>query len=208
MSCGAYRGVKLLEHAMKIVEKVLERRLRRMVKVDEMQFGFMPGRGTIDAVFILRRLQEEYLDKEKKLYMCFVDLEKAFDRVPRKVLEWAMRERGIPEAMVRAVMSLYEGTKTRFRVGLELSEEFEVKVGVHQGSVLSPLVFAIVVDVVTESVRNSLMSEMMCADDLVLMCETMEGLREKVLQMEGGIREQGAEGEPRENKRGSEWGRR
>jgi len=58
MSCDAYRGVKLLEHGMKIVEKVLERRLQSMVKVDEMQFGFMPGKGTIDAVF-LRRLQEE-----------------------------------------------------------------------------------------------------------------------------------------------------
>ena len=58
-----------------------------MVKVDEMQFGFMPGKGTIDAVFFSRRLQEEYLDKEKKLYMCFVDLEKAFDRVTRRVLE-------------------------------------------------------------------------------------------------------------------------
>ena len=58
MNCMVYRGVKLLEHAMKIVEKVLERRLRRMVKVDtEIQFGFMPGKGTIDAVFILRRLQ-------------------------------------------------------------------------------------------------------------------------------------------------------
>ena len=91
--------------------------------------------------------------------MCFIDLEKAFDRVPRKVLEWAMRKRGIPEAMVRAVMSLYEGATTRVRVGLELSEEFEVKVGVHQGSVLSPLVFTIVVDVVPESVRNGLISE-------------------------------------------------
>ena len=47
----------------------------------------MPGKGTIDAVFILRRLQEEYLDKEKKLCMCFADLEKAFERVVRKVLE-------------------------------------------------------------------------------------------------------------------------
>ena len=54
-----------------------------------------------------------------------------------------------------------------------------MEVGVHQGSVLSPLVFAIVVDVVTESVRNGLISEMLYADDLVLMSETMEGLREK-----------------------------
>ena len=76
----------MLEHAMKIVEKVLEKRLQQMVKVDEMQFGFMPGNGTIDAVFILKRLQEEYLGKEKKLYMCFVDLEKAFGRVPRRHL--------------------------------------------------------------------------------------------------------------------------
>ena len=50
---------------MKIVEKVLEKRLWRMVKMNEIQFGFMPGKGTIDAVFILRRLQEEYLEKEK-----------------------------------------------------------------------------------------------------------------------------------------------
>ena len=114
----------------------------------------MLGKGTIDAVFILTRLQEEYLDKEKKLYMCFVDLEKAFDRVPRRVLEWAMRKRGIPEAMVRAVMSLYEGEKTRVRVGLELSEEFEVKVRVHKGSAFLPLPFAIMVDVITDQRRH------------------------------------------------------
>ena len=63
MNCMVCRGVKLLEHAMKIVEKVLDRRLQHMVKVDKMQFGFMPGKGTIDTVFILRRLQEENLGK-------------------------------------------------------------------------------------------------------------------------------------------------
>ena len=69
--------------------------------------------------------------------------------------------------------------KTRVKVGLELSEEFEMKVGVHQGSACLPLLFAIVVDVITESVRNGLISEMLYADDLVLTSESMEGLREK-----------------------------
>ena len=76
-------------------------------------------------------------------------------------------------------MSFYKGEKTRARGGLELSEEFEVKIGVHQGSVLSPLIFMIVVAVVTGSVRNGLMSELFYADDLVLTSEMIERLREK-----------------------------
>ena len=76
-----------------------------------MHIGFMPGRGRIDAVFILRRMQEEYHARRKKLYMCFVDPEKAFDKVPIKVLEWAMRKKGIPQVLVRSVMSLYEGAE-------------------------------------------------------------------------------------------------
>ena len=124
--------MKLLEHAMKIVERVLERRIRTLVNLNEMQFGFMPEKGTVDAIFIVRRMQEEYQKKDKKLYMCFVDMEKAFDKVPRKVMEWAMRKKGLSEVIVRAVMSLYDGAKTRVRVGSTYSEEFEVKVGVHQ----------------------------------------------------------------------------
>ena len=55
MNCGMHRGVKLLEHAMKIVEKTLEKILRKIVMIDDIQFGSMPGKGTIHAVFILRR---------------------------------------------------------------------------------------------------------------------------------------------------------
>ena len=86
MDCASYRGVKLLEHGMKVVESLLEKRLRSSVKVYQMQFSFMPGRSTVDAIFILRRIQESYLEKNRKLFICFVDLEKAFDRVPRKVM--------------------------------------------------------------------------------------------------------------------------
>ena len=56
MDCVSYRGVKLLEHGMKVVKRLLEKRLRRLVKVDQMQFGFMPDRSTVDAIFILRRM--------------------------------------------------------------------------------------------------------------------------------------------------------
>ena len=72
---------------------MLERRIRELVNTDSMQFSFMPGRGTTDALFVVRRMQEEYKDKKKKLYVCFVGIEKAFNRVPRKV----MRKKGLPE---------------------------------------------------------------------------------------------------------------
>ena len=72
---------------MKIVERVLENRIRGLVTIDDMQFGFTPGKRTTHALFIFRRMQEEFRGREKKLNMCFVDLEKAFDGVPRKVME-------------------------------------------------------------------------------------------------------------------------
>ena len=81
--------------------------------------------------------------------------------------------------------------KTRVRVGLELSEEFEMKVGVHQGSACLPLLFAIVVDVITESVRNGLISEMLYVDDLVLTSESMEGLREKFWKWREAVESKG-----------------
>ena len=123
-------------------------------------------------------MQEEFCGREKKLYVCFVDLEKAFDRVPRKVMEWALRKKGLAEVLVQAVMSLYEGSRTKVKVGSGRSDGYGVRLGVHQGSVLSPLIFAIVV-VVTEHAREGLLNEILYADDLVLMSESLEDLRER-----------------------------
>ena len=147
--------------------------------IDEMQFGFTPGKGTTHALFILRRTQEEFRGREKKLYMCFVDLKKAFDRVPRKVMEWALRKEGLAEVLEQAVMSLYEGSRTEVRVGSGTSDEFGVRVGVHQGPVLSPQIYAIVVDVVTEHAKEGLLNEILYAYDLMLMSENLKNLWEK-----------------------------
>ena len=77
-----------------------------------MQFGFMPGRGTIDAIFIARQLQERYLGNKKKLYFAFVVLEKAFNRVPREVVRWSLRKLRVMEWLVRMVMAMYSGSKS------------------------------------------------------------------------------------------------
>ena len=163
---NSYRGIKLLEHAFKLYEKILDGRLREVVDIDKMQYGFMPGRGTVDAVFVLRSLKEKFRAKNKKLFFVFVEIEKAFDRVPREVIRFALRRKGVPEYLVNGVMSLYEGCKTAVLVDGELSSSFSGKVGVHQGSALSPLLFIMVMDVLTEDVRDGSLMELLYADDL------------------------------------------
>ena len=124
-------------------------------------------------------------------YLCFVDLEKAFDGVPRKVMEWALRKKGLAEVLVQAEMSLYEGSRTKVRVGSGTSEEFRVQVGVLQGSVLSPLIFGIVVDVVTEHARKGLLNKILYEDDLVLMSERLDDLRERLQRWRSALEDKG-----------------
>ena len=75
---------------MKVFERVMERKMRNLISLDDMQFGFRPGRGTTDAIFIARQIQEKFLAQKKDLWVAFVDLEKTFDRVPRDGLWWAL----------------------------------------------------------------------------------------------------------------------
>ena len=103
MERGNYRGLKLTEQVMKILERIVDGLIRQLVSIDDSQFGFVPGRGTTDAIFVVRQLQEKYLAANKRLYMAFLDLEKAFDRVPRKVIWWALRKLGVEERIVRLV---------------------------------------------------------------------------------------------------------
>ena len=76
---GNYRGLKLTEQAMKGIERIADSLIRQMMSIDDSQFGFVPGRGTTDAIVVVQQLQEKYHSVSKRLYMAFVDLEKAFD---------------------------------------------------------------------------------------------------------------------------------
>ena len=78
---------------MKVSERIFNKELKNVVKLDEVQMGLIPGRGTVDAIFMLRQIMGKYNMAASKLYIVFVDLEKAFNRVPRRVIWWALRKK-------------------------------------------------------------------------------------------------------------------
>ena len=81
--CENYREIKLMSHTIKLWERVLEARKRKKVTIAEQQFGFMPRRSTTDAIFCLRMLLEKCTEGQKTVQCAFIDLEKAYDRVPK-----------------------------------------------------------------------------------------------------------------------------
>ena len=166
--CKNYRGIKLLTHTFKIWERVLDRRVRECTDIHESQFGFMPGRSTTDATFILKQTIEQYREGQKDICVTFIDLEKAYDRVPREEIWRTMRERLVPEKYVKLVQDMYTGCRTKVRTVAGESSKFNVEVGLHQGSALSPYLFLILMDVLTERVRKEAPESMLFADDIVL----------------------------------------
>ena len=101
--CGNYTGIKLISHTMKVWERIIEARLRNRVEISKQQYGFMPGKGTTDAVFSLRMLIKKYRKGQRELHCVFVDLEKAYDRISGKELWYCMRKSGIVEKYVQLV---------------------------------------------------------------------------------------------------------
>ena len=187
---GNYRGLKLTEQVMKILERIVDGLIRQLVSIDDSQFGFIPGRGTTDAIFV-RQLQEKYLAANKRLYMAFVDLEKAFDRVPRKVIWWALRKLEVEEWIVRLVQRMYANARSCVHVGEGYSEEFKVKVGVHQGSVLSPLLFIIVLEALSWEFPSGVPWEDLYANDLVIITESLEECVRRLLTWKEAMEKKG-----------------
>ena len=134
---------------------MLDRRFRGIVNIACNRFGFQPHKGTIDAIFIFRQLQEKIL-------------EKARDRVPREVVYWCMRKRGVPEKYVRLVKATCANSTTRVRMMLENTGEFEIKVGLHQGSALSPFLCILVLDTLTNHIKTGTPCEIIFADDIAI----------------------------------------
>ena len=149
LDCNNYRGISLLSHAGKIMISILQNRIKERTedKLSEAQAGFRRGRGTVDQLFTLRQLTEKYLERGKKLYICYIDFEKAFDRVWQKGLWHAMAFFGFPQKIINLLKALYKISQSAVRVNGSLTDWFATSVGVRQGCVISPQLFNILLEV-------------------------------------------------------------
>lgn len=180
--CANYRGISLMNHTAKLYEIILERRLKQHaeVKLGEWQHGFRPGKSTTDMIFAIKRMMDKHWEYAKPLYIAFLDLEKAFDRVPRDRL-WEMLEKyQIPYHLRRAVRSTYNTSISKVSTGVGDEVWFETTTGVRQGSILSPLLFILYLDQVIHEVAKEqpVMNVLAYADDIAQLDSSEQDLQE------------------------------
>ena len=161
--CGNYRGISLVAHAGKILLKIIARRLReyceRVGILPQEQSGFRPNRSTIDMMFMIRRLQEVARKKRIPLYVCFIDLTKAYDCVDRTLLWTVLARFGVPQNMISVIRQFHDGMRACVRLDDRMcSRWFAVEQGLHQGCVLAPLLlnifFAAVINVASRRFKT------------------------------------------------------
>ena len=125
--------------------------------IGEEQFGFMPGRGTTDAIFAARQV----IEKHRKMQV-FIDLEKVYDRVPLQEVWMCLREHGVPEKYVRLVKYSYEDARTQVMNSIGVAGKITVRVGLHQGSSLSPYLFDMILDVIGRGIKEQPLVYVVC----------------------------------------------
>jgi len=144
-ACANYRTTSLISHVSKILLKVILGRItpKTEFEVTKEQAGFRPQRGTHNHLYSLRILTVKARSRRQPLYMCFVDFEKAFDKVNHKKLWKVMVDMGFAKHLVALIRALYENQKSNVRIHGETSGWFQAKQGVRQGCILSPYLFNI-----------------------------------------------------------------
>ena len=106
----------------------------------------------------------------RKLYMMFVDVERVFDRVLKEIIWWALRRKGVMEREIKAMKEMYMNIRACVKVESMRSKSFDVKVGVHQESIPSALLLAVVIN----EIRKGVVKELLYANDLVLLGDDWE----------------------------------
>ena len=140
----------------KIYEAILESKLRQATEatLEKAQSGFRKGYSTQDHIFTLRKLIETTTIQDGKLFITFIDLEKAFDRVQREMMWEILEKIKISKQLLGAIKSIYRMTTNYIRTGNETTEEFITTKGLRQGGALSPMLFILFLDNIIKNIKD------------------------------------------------------
>ena len=143
--CSDHRTISLISHVSKIVARILTKRIEKRAEdiLSEDQFGFRKGRGTRDAIGAVRILAERAMEVNTEVCVCFIDWQKAFDRVNWEKLMEILNRIGIDWKDRRLITSLYMGQKVKVRLENGDTDSVQIGRGVRQGCCLSPALFNI-----------------------------------------------------------------
>ena len=153
---GNYRGIMLLEVAYKIIAIIIHNRLQPIVEsIDhESQCGFRQGRGCADAVFTVKLAIKKRREHNQETWILFLDLVKAFDRVPRQLLWQILLKFGVSGKLVSILMLLHTNFKVEFEID-SVTDSITCTIGVKQGDILGPVLFVIFIAAVMITWRKA-----------------------------------------------------
>ena len=187
LDCEKHRTISIMSQITKIILKVILKRIRGKIRqeVAEEQCGFVEGRGTSNAIFTLRMIAERTIEKQRNLYLCFIDYEKAFDRVKHAHLMEILENIGIDKNDLNIIRKLYWAQRACVRINGEETEYQEIKRGVRQGCVLSPDLFSLYGEMIMRRIREcegvriggQNVNNIRYADDTVLVADSEEKLQ-------------------------------
>ncbi|XP_022024107.1 uncharacterized protein LOC110924406 [Helianthus annuus] len=135
-----------------------------------------PGRSTTEAIHTLIRLMEKHREKKRDLHMVFIDHETSYNSVPRRLIWDSLECREVPGKYVDIIRDMYVRSETSVKALVGDTDFFSVKVGLHQGSVLSPFLFIVVLDELSKLIQETIPWCMLFADDIVLVVKTKQSL--------------------------------
>src|SRR6266498_640737 len=128
----------------------------------------------MEAIFLIRQLMERYREQKKDLHMVFIDLEKAYNKILRNIMWWALEKHKIPTKYITLVKDMHhDGIYVRINDGD--TDYFSIKIELHQRLALNPYSFALVMNEVTRDIQGNIPWCMLFADDVVLVDESRKG---------------------------------